>query len=89
MAERLVTDGGRELRALIDRLKVSVPDWCEEHGLDRIRVQKLLNGSLYKRVSVDLAFAVERVTKGRVKAVAFLSSTARPFVAKLHSKKAA
>jgi hypothetical protein len=82
MAERLVTDGGRDLRVLIDREKISVPDWCEKHGLDRIRIQRLLNGSLYKRVTVDLAFTIERVTRGRVRAARFMSSTAKPFVSR-------
>ena len=77
MPDRLITEGGRALRALIDRQGLSVPTWCELHGLDRLRIQKLLNGALYKRVSVDLAFAVERATAGKVKAVSFLSDTAR------------
>lgn len=37
---------------------ISVPDWCEKHDIDRIQVQRLLNGDRYKRVSVDMATSI-------------------------------
>lgn len=78
MSERRITAGGRELRAYITELGVSVPDFCERHGLDRIQVQRVLNGERYKRISVEFADAIERATDGRVVYRLFLPSTATP-----------
>lgn len=74
--ERKKTDGARALRRHIDRLGVSVPDWCEEHGLDRIMVQRALNGER-DRFSVDFAYAVEQATRGEVKMPMWRSATRR------------
>lgn len=80
--ESKVTQGGRELRAYVDELGMSVPDFCDVHGLDRIQVQRVMNGDRWKRISVDFAFSIDKATKGRVPWTSFLSKTARQFVAK-------
>ncbi len=74
-----ITEGGRELRAHITALGLSVPDFCETHGLDRIQVQRVMNGERWKRISVDFAFAIERATNGCVAWTRFLSKTAAPW----------
>jgi hypothetical protein len=75
--QRRVTDGGRALRRHLDALNQSVPDFCEAHDLDRIAVQRVLNGDRWQRITVDFASAIHRATKGRVRWSLFLSSTAR------------
>lgn len=77
-----VTEGGRELRAYVTEIGISVPDFCDEHGLDRIQVQRVMNGERWKRISVDFAFAIDKATKGRISWTKFLSKTARPVAAK-------
>lgn len=76
MSDRRITDGGRELRSFLTEHKVSVPDFCEQHGLDRIQVQRVLNGERWKRVSVDFAHSIEKATDGVVPYTSFLPSTA-------------
>ncbi len=78
MSDRRITDGGRDLRAYLTEHKVSVPDFCEKHGLDRIQVQRVLNGERWKRVSVDFANSIERATKGAIRYTSFLPHTATP-----------
>ena len=76
--QRLVTDGGRKLRAYIDEHYKTggVPKFCEEKGLPRINVQRALNGER-KRISVDLAVAIELATGGWVVVKDWQSSTGR------------
>lgn len=76
MAERRITDGGRELRTYLDRIETSVPDWCEEHGIDRIQVQRVLNGERWQRIPVDFAKLIQDATTGVVRWESFLSCTA-------------
>lgn len=78
MDDRRITDGGRDLRAFLTTHKISVPDFCEQHGLDRIQVQRVLNGERWKRVTVDFAYSIERATNGAVPYTRFLPSTAIP-----------
>lgn len=78
MSDRRITDGGRELRAYLTEIKVSVPDFCEKHGLDRIQVQRVLNGERWKRVTVEFAHSISRATDGRIPYTAFLPETATP-----------
>jgi hypothetical protein len=59
--------GASCLRRCVDLAGLSIPDWCEVHGLDRFAIQKLLNGRL-QRVSVELAFDIEEATEGVVEA---------------------
>lgn len=84
-ATRLRTDGARALRRWLDNPHRSrgrevahqgVPDFCEEHGLDRLTVQRALTGER-KRISVDFAAAVERATGGSVPWTHWLRKTAR------------
>lgn len=78
MSDRRITEGGRDLRALLTELDISVPDFCEKHSLDRIQVQRVLNGERWKRISVEFADAIERATDGRIQYRQFLPSTATP-----------
>lgn len=77
MVERRITEGARELRKYLDEIRMSVPSFCELHDLDRIQVQRVLNGERWQRISVDFAFEIERATKGRVSWTLFLSKTAK------------
>ncbi len=77
-ADLRITEGGRELRAYITEIGSSVPDFCEAHGLDRIQVQRVLNGERWKRISVDFAESIHRASKGRIDWRKFRSKTARP-----------
>lgn len=72
---RYVTDGARALRAYLRDIGQSVPSFCEEHELDRIMVQRALNGER-RRISVDFAAAIERATGGRVPWIRWRSETA-------------
>lgn len=60
-----MTKGGAALRAYLDERGISVPRFCEEKGLDRIQVQRMLNGER-KRVSLDFAASIDRATNGVV-----------------------
>jgi len=75
---RLVTDAARELRAWIKRKYPTggVPRFCEEKELDRIAVQRALNGEI-KRISVDFAFEIQAATGGTIKAQGWRSETGR------------
>lgn len=55
-----------------------MPVWCERHGLDRIQVQRVVNGERWQRISVDFAHAIDRATEGNVRYEHFLSNTAAP-----------
>jgi len=85
---RKVTDGGRDLREYLTLKKISVPTFCEQQGLNRIQIQRVLNGERYQRISVDLAFAIEDATRGGVKARRFLSRTAQLPKAKVRTVRA-
>jgi hypothetical protein len=75
--ERRITDGGRALRVWLDRKSTSVPKFCDEHHLDRIQVQRVLNGERWQRITVDFAASIERATDGDVSWRMFLSETAQ------------
>jgi hypothetical protein len=77
MTECRVTDGARDLRAYLTEIDQSVPDFCDEHGLDRIQVQRVMNGERWRRITVDFAFAILTATKGRVQWTRWLSKTGR------------
>lgn len=77
MRERRITDGARALRAYLEQERLSVPVFCERNGLDRIQVQRALNGERWGRITVDFAESIERATKGRVSWRRWLSRTAR------------
>lgn len=75
---RLETDAARALRAWIKRNypKGGVPRFCEEQKLDRIAVQRALNGEV-RRISVDFALAIFEATKGAIKVAGWRSSTGK------------
>lgn len=53
-SERFVTEGAKDLRAWLTKRNISVPTFCEEHDLDRIEVQRIMNGER-QRVTCDMA----------------------------------
>lgn len=53
--------GARKLRAFLTEEKTSVPAFCVRNGLDRFKVQRVLNGH-QRKVDVDFAFVVEQAT---------------------------
>jgi len=57
--------GAEKLLAHIRGLNVSIPDFCEKHGLFRQKVEKAIKGDL-KRIDVDFALAIQRATDGAV-----------------------
>jgi hypothetical protein len=57
--------GATKLLGHIRDLGISIPDFCEKHGLFRQKVEKAIKGDL-KRVDVDFALAIERATGGAV-----------------------
>jgi hypothetical protein len=77
---RMVTDGARDLLAYIrkhhPRGEGGVPGFCEKHGLNRIQVQRAINGDR-QRFSVDFAHAIEKATRGAVRWNRWLSKTAK------------
>jgi len=60
-----LTAAALDLRKYIDAQHMSVPTFCEVHGLDRIQVQRMLNGQR-ERVSTAFAQAIQIATNGAV-----------------------
>lgn len=77
MSDCRITDGARDLRAYLTDQEISVPDFCEKHDLDRIQVQRILNGERWRRITVDFAYAIEKATGGKVAWTRWLSKTGR------------
>ena len=77
MGDCRITDGARDLRAYLTEQGMSVPDFCARHGLDRIQVQRVLNGERWRRITVDFAHAIEKATGSRISWTRWLSRTAR------------
>lgn len=71
------SDGARALDGYLLECGVSVPAFCESFGLDRIAVQRAMSGDA-KRVSLDLAFAIQSATGGAVPAESWRAVTVRP-----------
>lgn len=72
--QQTTTDGSRALRAYLRERDLSVSAFCREHDLDRIMVQRALNGDR-KRISVDFALRIERATDGAVAMALWSSDT--------------
>jgi plasmid maintenance system antidote protein VapI len=58
-------EGAHLLRKFIDERGLSIPDFADTHRFNRIQLQKLIGGET-RRVSVDIAYAIERATDGHV-----------------------
>lgn len=71
-----ISEGARKLRRYLNAEGLSVPDFCEAHGLDRIRVQRYLKGDR-THATVDFAEAIEKATKGEVPWSAWHTRTLR------------
>lgn len=77
MSDVRVTAGGKALLSEIRASGMSIPVWCEHHGLDRIQVQRVINGERWQRITVDFANSIDRASEGRIPYTMFLPSTAR------------
>lgn len=75
-----VTEGARLLRAYLKANRISVPKFCEDHGLDRIQVQRVLNGERWQRISVNFAMDIRKATGGRISLDKWNADTARDAV---------
>lgn len=64
--------GAEQLESYIRRHSGSIPRFCEEHRLDRIKVQRAINGDI-QRIDVDFAFDIEHATDGIVPADSWCS----------------
>jgi hypothetical protein len=73
--EEFVTEGAKDLRAWLDKHGISVPDFCEQHDLDRVEVQRCMNGER-QRITVNFAKDIELATRGDVKIVRWAHSDA-------------
>jgi hypothetical protein len=69
-----LTDGARRLLAWLDEHGISIPDFCEAHGLPRIVTQRALNGQR-RRFTVDFACMVETATGGSIKCEEWSTTT--------------
>lgn len=74
--ERKTTRGGRALEVYIRKYCGTIPAFAEANGLDRIQIQRAINGERWKRITVDFAYAIEQATDGAVKMQWWLSDTA-------------
>lgn len=57
----------KQLLEYIRGLEKTIPDFCTERGLDRLKVQKAINGDI-TRIDVNFAVDCERATCGVVRA---------------------
>jgi transcriptional regulator with XRE-family HTH domain len=72
-----ISEGARLLRRFLGDKGLTVPEFCEAHGLCRIQVQRALKGER-KRISVDFAKKIHAATEGTIPLVAWSSDTLRP-----------
>lgn len=64
--------GAALLRSWLDAQGINIPQFCERCGLERVTVQRLLSGDRGKRMSLELAAAIDDATGGAVPARAWL-----------------
>lgn len=67
--ERRILAAGRKLRRFLDAIGVSVPVFCERHRLDRITVQRILNGERWRFLPVDTALDLMRAIEAEARAI--------------------
>ena len=72
---RLRSDGARRLLEYLSANGLSIQKFCLQNKLDRVYVQRVLNGEQGQRVTVDFAHAIERATKRQVAWDSWRSST--------------
>lgn len=60
-----VSRGAKDLRAWLDRNGLSVPVFCSKHELNRIEIQRILNG-YRQRVPVDVAYDICTAVGGEI-----------------------
>lgn len=65
MTKPSTPEGARLLKLYIDKTSKSVSDFCAKHSLDRVQVQRYLNGRR-TRMSVAFAGEIETATGGEV-----------------------
>lgn len=71
--EEFVTDGARDLREWLDGHGISVPVFCDANGLDRVEVQRCMNGER-QRIPVNFAKDIFDATKGAIPIVRWAHS---------------
>jgi len=71
-----VTRGALMLDAWLTLHAVPVPDFAEKHGINRLALQRAMNGT-YAKINVELAVAIERATKGDVPVEAWCRAAAK------------
>jgi hypothetical protein len=59
------TMGAAKLLAFVRATSKTIPKFCEENGLNRIKTQKAINGGL-TRIDVGFALDIEKATGGAV-----------------------
>jgi hypothetical protein len=59
------TMGATKLLAYVRATSKTIPRFCEENGLNRIKTQKAINGDL-QRIDVGFALDIEKATGGAV-----------------------
>ena len=80
VSERKITEGARRLLTHIQKLGLNINSWCEKNDLNRIQIQRVINGERWKRASVDFAVAICRAVRaegGTIHVEQFASATAR------------
>jgi transcriptional regulator with XRE-family HTH domain len=62
------TNGAKRLQRYLAKKKLSISAFCDETGLDRIQISRLLRGfrGAGHKITVRFAFAIERATDGAV-----------------------
>lgn len=70
--------GARKLREYLGANGLSIHKFCIEHNLDRVYIQRVLNGEQGQRVTVDFALSIKRATGGVVPMNSWRSSTLKP-----------
>ena len=70
--------GAALLRSWLDAQGINIPQFCERCGLERVTVQRLLSGDRGKRMSLELAAAIDDATGGAVPARAWLHPAPPP-----------
>jgi plasmid maintenance system antidote protein VapI len=66
MDKKTPSRGGIELRAYLDRVGLTIPEFCEKHGLERVQVQRIVNGERGHNLSTAWAKKIHDATDGEV-----------------------
>ena len=59
-------DGAREVDRYLREIGARLPKFCEEKGLDRFHLQRLLGGRVMRSPPVEIVLAIQAATDDRV-----------------------